>query len=174
MRALLIILTLITLIGCEEDNENMNGFNLENQILLNLKNSDGLNLLDTSTENSYNNESMKLFYLVNDEPIEVTIENGFNMGSLELTSDKLLKIFTNPSSSNIVEETSEYDIVENVAFLELSETDTDTIKTHSLSKNLSHSTANGNCCYFLVSKVWYNDELVWESETGGIIEITKE
>jgi len=164
MRALLIILTLITLIGCEEDNENMNGFNLENQILLNLKNSDGLNLLDTSTENSYNNESMKLFYLVNDEPIEVTIENGFNMGSLELTSDKLLKIFTNPSSSNIIEETSEYNVVENIAYLQLSPTDTDTIKTH------SKTSPN----YFLVSKVWYNGALVWERENGGTIKITKE
>ncbi|WP_456376551.1 hypothetical protein [Lutibacter sp.] len=164
MRAILIILTTIILFGCTKDNTNMNSYNLENQIYLSFKNANGQNLLDNSTENSYNIEAMKLFYLVNDEPVEVTIENGFNMGSIELTSDKLLKVFTNPSSSNIVEETSEYNVAENIAYLQLSSTDTDTIKTH------SRTSQN----YFLVSKVWYNNELVWERDNGGIIEITKE
>jgi len=173
MRTLLIILAITTLFGCEEENENMDGFNLANQIYISYKNVDRQNLFDNLTEGSFSIEAMKLFYLVNDEPIEVTIENGYNMGSIELTSDNILEVFTNPSSSNIIEETSEYDIVENIAYLELSETDTDTIKTHSLSKNLSHSTATGNCCYFVVSKVWYNGELVWEIETGGVIEIMK-
>ena len=38
----------------------------------------------------------------------------------------------------------------------------------------NHLTNSNGCCYFLVSKVWYNDELVWERETGGVIEIMKE
>lgn len=164
MRTLLIILAITTLFGCKEEDENMNGFNLANQIYISYKNVDGQNLLDNLTEGSFSIANMKLFYLVNDKPIEVTIENGYNMGSIELTSDNILEVFTNPSSSNIIEETSDYNVVENIAYLELSETDTDTIKTHSkTSQN-----------YFLVSKVWYNDELVWEGETGGVIEITKE
>ena len=163
MKTLIMILTFTAFVACNNDDKNMSGFNLENQIYLSFKNSGGQNLLNTSTENSYNVESIKLFYLIDDQSIEVTIENGYNMGSTELTSEKLLKVFTNPSSSNIVEETSEYDVVENIAYLGLSETETDTIKTHSIS----------NRNYFLVSKVWYNDQLVWKKETGGIIEITK-
>lgn len=164
MKAILMILAFTALAACSQDDEDMNRFNLENQIYLSLKNSDGQNLLDTETENSININDIQLYYLIDNEPVEVTIENGYNMGSIELTSDKLLKVFTNPSSSNIVEETSEFHIVENIAYLKLSETDTDTIKTH------SKSSQN----YFLLSKVWYNDELVWERETGGVIEIMKE
>jgi hypothetical protein len=164
MKAILMILAFTALAACNQDDEDMNGFNLENQIYLSFKNSDGQNLLDTSIENSFAIEAFKLYYLIDGEPVEVNIENGYNMGNIELTSDKLLKVFTNPSSSNIVEEISEFDIVENIAYLKLSETDTDTIKTH------SKSSQN----YFLLSKVWYNDELVWERETGGVIEIMKE
>lgn len=177
MKNLVMIFAIIALQACSnsnsKDDESMDGFNLENQVYLSFKNSAGQNLLDPSTENSFNVDSFKLYYLIDDEPVEVTIENGYNMGSTELTSDKLLKVFTNFSISNIISETSEYNIVENIAYLQLSETDTDTIKTHSLSKDLSHTTATENCCYFLISKVWYNDELVWERETGKIIEITK-
>ncbi|MFD0933289.1 hypothetical protein ACFQ0R_11835 [Psychroflexus salinarum] len=164
MKAILMILAFTALAACSQDDEDMNGFNLENQIYFSLKNSDGQNLLDTETENSININDIQLYYLIDDEPVEVTIENGYNMGSIELTSDKLLKVFTNPSSSNIIDETSEYEVVENIAYLKFSETDTDTIKTH------SKSSQN----YFLLSEVWYNDELVWERETGGVIEIMKE
>lgn len=164
MKAILMILAFTALAACSKDDIDMNGFNLENQIYLSLKNSDGQNLLDTETENSININDIQLFYLIDNEPVEVTIENGYNMGSIELTSDKLLKVFTNPSSSNIIDETSEYEVVENIAYLKFSETDTDTIKTH------SKSSQN----YFLLSKVWYNDELVWERETGEVIEVMKE
>ncbi|MBS3993084.1 MAG: hypothetical protein KGZ87_05150 [Bacteroidetes bacterium] len=164
MKTLLMILAFTVLVACSNDDENMNGFNLENQVYLSIKNSDGQNLLDASTENSFNINAIRLYYLIDNEPVEVTIENGYNMGSTELTSDKLLKVFTNPSSSNIIEKTSEYDVVENIAYLALSETEIDTIKTYSKSGQN----------YFLVSKVWYNGELVWERETGGVIEIIKQ
>jgi hypothetical protein len=164
MKTLLMILVFTAFAACNNDDENMNGFNLENQIYLSFKNSKGLNLLDASTENSFNRNSIRLYYLIANEPVEVTIENGYNMGSTELTSDKLLKVFTNPSSSNIIEKTSDYDVVENIAYLKLSETDTDTIKTYSKSSQK----------FFIVSKVWYNDQLVWERESGGVIGITKE
>ncbi len=160
---LAVMLIGLFIFSCSEDNENMNGFNLENKIYINLKNTEGENLLDSSVENYYNVENMKLFYLINNESVEVTVEK-FHSDGIELTSDKSLQIATNPSSSNIIEKTSDYNVAENIAFLQLSETDTDTIKIHP-------KTGQN---YFLVSKVWYNNELVWERETEGGIEITKE
>lgn len=160
---LMFIFILSIIMGCNDDDSEMTQFNLDNQIYLKITNQSGQNLFDETTEGSYNIVNLKLFYLVNNEAVEVTLENGYNMGSIELTSNKLLKVLTNFSTTNIVNETSEYKTIENIAFLKLTETDTDTIKTHSKS----------NRGYFLVSKVWYNDELVWNSEDRGIIEIVK-
>lgn len=150
----------------KDDSLNNPNFNLEDQVYLSYKNAKGESLLDPSTENTYNVENMKLFYQIDSELVEVNSDN-FPRGSVELTIPNeynSLTVFTNSSKDNLIEQTSEYDIVENIAYLQLTETDTDTIKTH------SKSSQN----YFLLSKVWYNDKLVWERETEGVIEIMKE
>jgi len=163
---ILIFLTITLIMGCSSNDDSpSNAFNLDNQIHLSFKNQNGQNLLDNSVEGSYDIENMKLFYLIDNEPVEVTIENGFELGSLALSynNDKILQVFTNPSSSKVVEETTEYKVVENIAFLQLTQSETDTIKVYS-------KAGQG---YFNVSKVWYNDNLVWTSQSDGTIEIIK-
>lgn len=167
MKTLYLIIIMSIIISCNSNSdrdETISGFNLDNQIYLNLKNSSGQNLLDESVEGSFNIENMKLYYQVDGERVEVTVENGYNMGSLELTSNSLLIVFGNVSATKIIRETSEVKIVENVAYLELSPTIIDTIVIQS-------KTSKG---YFLKYKVWYNNELVWELENNGVIEIIKE
>ncbi len=170
------ILAFTILFGCKEEDENMNGFNLSTDIEILYMDNLGENLLNSENENSFDFSNFRLFYLIG-ENISVVYDLNAdlprNMEIIENYDNTTLRLFTNNSFSNIVEETPEFDVVENIAYLELSETDTDTIKTHSLSKKLSHSTRSGGGCYFLVSKVWYNDVIVWERETGGVIEITK-
>ncbi len=164
MRTLFLVLTLIIMASCSNDDNSQNAYYLDNQIYIKYENSSGQNLLDISTTGAYSIDDIKLFYLIDNEPVEATIENGFNMGDIELTPNNLLKIFTNVSVSDVIEEIEDYKIVENIAYLELSEADTDTIKTYS---QVGYN-------YFKVYKVWYNDELVWERETGEVIEIMKE
>lgn len=108
MKNLLMIFAIIALqaFSNSKEDEIMDGFNLENQVCLSFNNSAGQNLLNTSTENAFNVDSFKLYYLIDNESVEVIIENGYNMGSTELTSDKLLEVFTNPSISNIISEIS--------------------------------------------------------------------
>lgn len=90
MKTLYLIIIMSIIISCNSNSdrdETISGFNLDNQIYLNLKNSSGQNLLDESVEGSFNIENMKLYYQVDGERVEVTVENGYNMGSLELTSN---------------------------------------------------------------------------------------
>lgn len=165
MRVLLPVILFFTLlnVGCAKEDSQMNGFNLQNQIYLEFKNKEGRNILDNSVENHLKLNKMKLFYLVNNEPVEVTVENGYNMGSIELTSNNLLKVFTNFDKTRVVKSTQKYNIVENIAYLKLSQTDTDTVKTY----------CKSGLEYFTISKVWYNNKLVWEKEKGGVIQIVK-
>ncbi len=167
MKTLFLILTFFSFMSCSNDDSPINpNFNLEDQVYLSYKNANGENLLDPSTENAFNVEDMKLFYQIDNELVEVN-SNNFPRGGVELTVPNQynsLTVFTNFSKNNLIEQRSEYNIVENIAYLQLTENDTDTIRTYSKS----------NQNYFLVSKVWYNDELVWERETGGVIEIMKE
>lgn len=149
--------------SCSNDDNSQNAVYLENQIYINYKNSNGDNLLNSASQGAYNVENMKLFYLIDDEPVEALIVDPYNSGGIELTPNNELVIFTNVSMSKIVEETEEYKIVENTAYLQLSETDTDTIRTYS-QKGYN---------YYRTNKIWYNNKLVWERETGGIIEIVK-
>lgn len=159
----LILITLTLFMSCSQNDDLSSAFNLENQLYLAYKNIEGQNLLVNSTPGSYNLDNMKLIYLIENEPIEVTLENGFNMGSLELTPENNLKVFTNPSSANVVEESADYQVVENIAYLQLSHTERDTIKTY------AHKSEN----YYKISQVWYNSKLVWTGESDGVIEIIK-
>ncbi len=149
--------------GCSSDDNSKNAFYLDNQIYINYINNNGQNLLDSSTTGAYEIEDMKLFYLVDNKPIDALIIDKYNSGGISATSNNTLKIFTNVSVSNVIEETKDYKIVENIAYLQLSDSETDTIKTHS----------ETGYNYYKTSKVWYNSQLVWDIETGGVIEIVK-
>ncbi len=168
MKNLLVFFVFLTLITCNDDNNNnesMSQFNLQNQIFLSFKNSTGQNLFDASTKNSFDINKIRLYYLIDNKPVEVSVKNGYNMGNVELISNNKLKVFTNFDRSNIIKKTTEYNIIENITYLQLSETDTDTIKTHSKMNKGS----------FVVSKVWYNGKFVWENKgKGELIEILKE
>ena len=145
------------------NNDSQAGYNLETQIQIYYKNTNGENLLNENTNNHFNFNDFKLFYEVNG--ILTNTDSQKNMEIITSgTPSPTLYLFTNNDLSNIVSEGENEKIAENLAYIQLSETDTDTIKTY------SKSSPN----YFLVSKVWYNDELVWERETGGVIEIMKE
>ena len=164
MKNLFLITSLIFMLSCSNDNSTaQSAFFNENQLYFNFKSENGTNLLDNSKTDSYKISSMKLFYLINDTPIEVKSENGFNSGSIELTPDKHLTVFTNTSTENLIEENDTYKTVENVAYLQLNENEIDTIKTYSkISKN-----------YFRIIKVWYNDKQVFKEGDNTLIEIIK-
>jgi len=168
MKPLFLILTLIIMTNCNNDDiDSQTGYNLESQIQIYYKKTNGDNLLDDNTVNHLNFNDFKLFYEVNGNVTEVNDPNADYRKNMEIvtsgTPAPTLYLFTNNDLSNIVSDAGKEKIVENVAYIQLSETDTDTIRTHS-------KTSKG---YFLVSKVWYNDKLAWEREYEGIIEIIK-
>ena len=158
MKTFYLIIIMSLIISCNSDSsETLIGYRLENQIYLDFKNSSGQSLLDESVESSFKVENMKLYYQVDEERVEVTIEN-YNTGGIELTTNNILKVWTNVSRTKIISETSNVKIVESITYLELSPTITDTIVVQS-------KTSYG---YFLIDKVWYNNELVWERDNGEL------
>ncbi len=163
MRTILIILTMVGLLGCnnQEDNkEELDCLNLDTLVYFNFKNSEGQNLFEKATKNSYDIKNVKQFD-VNSEGKKIIHFTP------ELSSKKNLIVHTSPYKFKIIEKKTEEDIVESITYLQLSETVTDTIKTYS----------RVGKCYFIVSKLWYNGKLVWSEEDDKqllrLIEITK-
>lgn len=158
-------LSVLILFSCNESDDatSQDSYNLENQAYISLVNSRGENLLDETTPGAYSIKEMKLYYLINGESVEVTPDN-FPLGDLEITSaPRQLVVFTNASSENVVEETDTYKRVENLAYLQLNSTDTDTIKTQ----------AQVGYSYFTLTKVWYNNQLIWSTENPTTVSVVK-
>jgi hypothetical protein len=116
------------------------------QIGLEYVNGEGEDLLNPNTENYYNENDIKVFYLVNGEKKEIFRAN--------LDKPKMLSLSPSHNERNyFIFSLSLNDLsTENVktTYLQLDENDIDTI-THTLQK-----TYNNNK---IINKVWYNGQL---------------
>jgi len=138
--------------ACTKDNDNNdNGYVLSVGVEFNLLDRQGNDLLNSNNENSYSAEDMKLFYLINGELVlahKHQPDIGWHNGIMHIseTTPYSLKVFTNSDFDNYTSEENGIKKGEHIAYLQLNETDTDTIKTQWESGN--H--------YFVNRKVWYN------------------
>ena len=168
MKTKTLIFIMSTLIlGCSTDNvSTQQKINLNNEVDLVLKNSANEDLLNPITNGNFSFENIKLYFDVNGEKQEVYDKNldfPRNLRLVEGSQGNVLVIYTNSLSNKLISELNGTKIVENITYLELSANSTDTIKTYSQMNS-------GN---FSITKVWYNNKLVWENDNPKLIEIIK-
>ncbi len=148
----LTLLISVMLISCTESKNDDNQFVIDVGVVFNILDNQGNDLLNPVTENSYLTENMELFYLINNEPILVQEQNpdiGSHNGIMFIneTSPYRLKIFTNIDFDTYISDINGVKKGEHIAYLQLNETDIDTIKTEWEYKK-NH--------YFVNKKIWYN------------------
>lgn len=168
MKTKTLIFIMSTLIlGCSNDNETtQEKINLNNEVDLVLKNSSNEDLLNPITNGYFSFENIKLYFNVNGVKQEVYDKNldfPRNLKLGERSQGNVLVIYTNSLDNKLISEENGIKIVENITYLELSTAITDTIKTY----------AELNSGNFTITKVWYNNTLVWENNNPKLIEIIK-
>lgn len=106
---------------------------------------------------------MKLFYLINNEIVEVFDSNmnlPRNIGLITESTPFQLVIATYVGEEGFTHEENGYKIGTTIAYLELNENDTDTIITEWASKEY----------FFGNDKIWYNGEFY---ERGSVFQVVK-
>lgn len=154
MKHLMILILLFTIMSCS-DNEEMAkaSFVLDSQVTLAIINQNGDDLLNPATSNYFSLENMKLYYLVNDEKIEIYDPNMAyprNIGLITETTPYTLGVATYDGDEDLISEENGVKTGISIAYLKLNENITDTIKTQWESKEGE---------YFVNRKAWYNGEL---------------
>lgn len=154
MKKLVFLTISILIMSCShEDNTEPNGFVKSVGVEFNILNQKGDDLLNPATSGYLPLENMKLYYLINGKKIEVYDPNMAyprNIGLIKETTPYRLGIGTYDGEDGLVNEENDIKTGIAIAYLELSEEITDTIKTEWESKVGK---------YFVNKRVWYNGEL---------------
>ena len=157
---LLLLLLLFAATSCDDDDNLTTGAYISNEINIIIENSQGQNLLDTSVVDYFDFSSIKLYYLtdgVKEEVYDANMSLPRNLDLGDLDGEALLRIFTDTNISDFETEEDGVKYGESIAYLELSETVVDTIKTEwKFTGSL-----------FTNTKIWYNGELKWEPGSDG-------
>lgn len=165
MKQLIILLTIFIVMSCDKETNEPDSFVLSANVDIIYLNKTGDDLLNHTTDEYFQIDSMKLFYIIEGEVIEVYDPNMASPRNIMLmteTTPNRLRIFT---PDNINEFTSEKDGIKYgtaITLLKLTDIDTDTIKT-------GWSYKEGK--YFVIDKVWYNDVL--QESVDSVITVVK-
>jgi hypothetical protein len=168
MKIFILISVIIFSMGCSRDETLSNNAIIDSIVEFSILNESGDDLLNPTTHGYFSFDKMKLYYLINDEKIAVQDfdpQVGGNYG-LILNTEKspyTLKCITyNQGEDGLISEVNRAKKGIAIAFLELSEGITDTIKTEWYYKEGMS---------FVINKVWYNEEL--HQPTYSIFEVRK-
>lgn len=147
----LITIIAMLIIGCVKDNTSEDSYVVDVGLEFHIKNTNGLDLLNSSTANYFIFDSIKQFNDINGEIIEVYNPN------LDLPRGLLLNTDTNPYSLRVFTTTDGFEIIgdevrtgQTITYLKLNNSDTDTILTEWSKTNKSTT----------ISKAWYNGDLI--------------
>lgn len=153
----LLIITLMFQISCDK-NENMDV--VDTGISLSIVDNLGKDLLNPDSLNSFNNNNVKLYYLKNG------IEEFYHCGNCDLpngftydTKDHFNTFVFRPNFEQQQNNSNP------ITYIQWNESDRDTVQCQ--------ITRNGNNSSITCTKVWYNGELVWNSEGERFFTITK-
>ena len=159
----IVLLLIVTLISCSDDNgNNPSNTNIDVGVSFYLKNASGENLLNTS---NYISDNFRIFNVINGEVQEV------NMPQMDYPRNFFINDETTPISMRLFlnhTENEEFPIT----YIKWNQDDTDTIKA-----DFDRGTTN-EIDYIICKKIWYNDQLVWDTTTpagitGREITVTK-
>ena len=154
MKNLIVLVIMIIIMSCSKEKEEPSAFVLNVNVEFTVLNSKGDDLLSSETIDYYPVDSMKLYYLINNEKVEVQdFDPQIGGGGIFLiteTNPHRISITTYAhGDERLVNEEYGVKIGNSIAYLKLNNTDTDTIKTE--------WEAGDN--YFINKKVWYNGVL---------------
>ena len=145
----LIILTSILIISCNSDDDNEDNFYaLETGIDFLVSNQNGDDLLNPNTFNAYSSENIKIFYLkdgVVEEIYNSNLDLPRNFKIVAPEDSGIEKYYMSIFLNNFVSDNA-------ITYVEWNETDTDTIRAN----------FNNGDNYSILSKAWYNEELVFD------------
>lgn len=154
MKYLIIIVICIFLSSCNDDNAQTN---IDVYIDMSIKNSAGSDLLNPTNSNSLDESNIKIIYEIDGEQIEfnepdLTASRGFFIFQHE--NKYRIRIFPNTDKNTPFP----------ITYIKWNDVDTDTLKCEIERKS------NSETC----TKVWLNEEVVWDSYGGErFIEIVK-
>ena len=156
MKNLIIIVLLLILVSCSsEESKNDATYSIDFEMIV--KNSDGADLLNPNTPNTFNTPNIKLFYLkkgILEEVYSPTADFPRNYKIYQhIDGIYRIGIFPNDSKSENLP----------VTHIEWNATDTDTIKGE------FYYSENA----VIIQKVWFNDELRLDFSNGRTFEIVK-
>ena len=153
MKNLIVLIIILLSMGCSKDNNEPSASIVSVGVEFSILNKEGKDLLNPNTTNHYSIDSMKLYYLINDQIVEVLDTNMQYPRNIMLITENnpyRIRCFTNDDENNgLISEKDEIKIGVSIAYLELNNTDIDTIKTEWESGDN----------YFINKKVWYNGVL---------------
>jgi hypothetical protein len=139
--------------SCSKDNVPQSGTYIGAVAEISFLNQNQEDLLDTLTPGSFAFDDMRLYYLKHDKKVEVYDPHMDAPRSLRLikaTPNRLWIGFSTDTVEGVIGEKDGNKIGVSIAYLQLSDAVTDTIKTEWESQS-------GN---FYITKVWYNGELL--------------
>lgn len=158
MKKALIIL-LIVLSSCNSDN-NMEETNIEAGIVFYLLDKNGNDLLDPNNQNSIDLDDLRVYEVVNGEEIEI------NNPKLD-----------GPRGFVLLEPEGIYDKYRLALGLNITETSNPTttiVKWNSEDIDIFKAEYNRGNNFVICTKIWLNDEIVWDKNGVRFIEIIKQ
>lgn len=138
----LIIISAIVFFSCQKEKKELN---IDTGIEITVFDENGNDLLNPSNQNSFKEQTIKIYYLINGVVEEVYYPNYDNPRNFSVYEKEGVYRMGLSPNANEKEELP-------VTFIKWNETDTDTIKC-SFSR-----TDNSVIC----TKVWYNGSVMWE------------
>ncbi len=159
MKKLLLITCICLLFSCSKKTGTMD--DLDIYIDLKLENNSGSDLLNPNTNNSYNQENIQLFYLLNGVEQYYFCSNCDHQKRyffFKRDNKFVMRIF--PSFK--IQEDGTYPIT----YIQWNDNDRDTIQCH-INRNEDGS-------YIFCTKVWYNDSLVYDNNGERYFNIIKD
>ncbi|MEX1383395.1 hypothetical protein [Lutibacter sp.] len=145
MKKLLIILAVTTFIACNKSNDTIDAFYLGSGLEFSISNANNEDLLNPENPNKIDTESIRIFYVINGEKVNVYNPN--------LTNSRNFLVFKHENEYRIGitlnhTETSEKPIT----YIQWNEGDTDTVEV------VYNRTSNS----VMQNIIWLNGEQVWE------------
>ena len=131
--------------------------NISTDVNMTVRGSDGADRLNPDNQGAFRAEDIDLFYLINGET------KRFFRGNLDNPKNFFIDTTRTPHVITIIPNDAETEPYP-VTYIQWNDDDTDTLRC------AFHRTENSVVC----TKVWYNDELKWETNQGGrVFEIVK-
>lgn len=107
-RLLSVIVTALSLAGCENDDSSLLSAYQDSEINLIIRNGNGQNLLDPATSGHFNADSVRIYYMVNGTKTEVNNEearhpHGFMVYREEQSKTYLMRVILYPGTTQYEE-----------------------------------------------------------------------